>query len=188
MSAYKVINGITIYRIVAAPFLLWLLYNDYYDWFKWLLMVSFLTDAIDGYLARKFKVNSKLGATLDSIGDDLTVGVAIIGMFIMYLDFLTQHLYLVIAMLGLYLFQNIISLLRYNKLSSFHTYSAKAAAVLQALFLMSAFFMTEPIEALFYFAGIITIVDLIEEVILVFLLKDWQTDVKGLYWVMRNRK
>ena len=88
--AYKVVNGITVYRILVAPLLLWLLFNFYYEWFKWMLAISFITDALDGYLARKFKVTSKLGSMLDSIGDDLTIGVAIIGMFKMYLDF---HLY-----------------------------------------------------------------------------------------------
>ena len=31
-------------------------------------------------------------------------------------------------------------------------------------------------------------IDLIEESILVFLLPQWETDVKGLYWVMKRKK
>ena len=37
-------------------------------------IVAFLTDAIDGPLARKLKVNSKFGAELDAISDKLLIG------------------------------------------------------------------------------------------------------------------
>ncbi|MFZ1306482.1 MAG: CDP-alcohol phosphatidyltransferase family protein, partial [Ferruginibacter sp.] len=54
--AWYIINGITVYRIIAAPFLLILLFTGKVDIFKWLLALSFFTDLIDGFLARKFKV------------------------------------------------------------------------------------------------------------------------------------
>jgi hypothetical protein len=51
------VNAVTVYRILAAPVLLILIWKNEYDLFKWLLVVSFFTDAIDGYLARYFKSN-----------------------------------------------------------------------------------------------------------------------------------
>ena len=80
-QAWYVINGITLYRIIAAPFLLVLIFTGQYDIFKWLLGLSFFTDLIDGFLARKYKVASVLGTRLDSIGDDLTVLVGVIAFF-----------------------------------------------------------------------------------------------------------
>jgi phosphatidylglycerophosphate synthase len=78
-NSYYIINGITLYRLIAAPFLLILAFLKETDVFKWLLAVSFFTDAIDGYLARKYKVVSVMGAKLDSWGDDLTVIAATVG-------------------------------------------------------------------------------------------------------------
>src|SRR6186713_1619428 len=86
-----IVNGITIYRIAAAPVLLFLLWKQELDWFKWLLAASFFTDAIDGFIARKYKVTSIAGARLDSIGDDLTVLVAIIGLLALKWEFVVRE-------------------------------------------------------------------------------------------------
>jgi CDP-diacylglycerol--glycerol-3-phosphate 3-phosphatidyltransferase len=77
--SHQIVNALTFYRILAAPILLLLIISHRPEVFKWLLAISFFTDAIDGYLARRYKVNSVLGARLDSIGDDLTVAVGVIG-------------------------------------------------------------------------------------------------------------
>ena len=37
-------------------------------------------------------------------------------------------------------------------------------------------------------AAIVTGLDLVEEIILILLLPKWETDVKGLFWVLRRRK
>jgi len=59
------VNAITLYRLLAVSVLLTLLFNHQLILFKCLLVVSFLTDAIDAYLARKNKVTSMFGSVLD---------------------------------------------------------------------------------------------------------------------------
>jgi phosphatidylglycerophosphate synthase len=184
--AWYVINGITVYRIVAAPFLLILLFTGNIGIFKWLLGVSFFTDLIDGFLARKFKVTSVLGTRLDSIGDDLTVLVAMIGLFVLKTGFVIQHKLILILLLALFMVQVGYAFIRYRKMTGFHTWLAKTAAFLQGIFLLLVFFTHEPSVLLFYAAAIITLLQLIEEIILVHLLPQWQTNVKGLYWVLKN--
>ena len=186
--SYNIINGITLYRIIAAPFLLVLLFTGHYLLFKWLLAISFFTDFIDGYLSRLYKVSSILGTKLDSIGDDLTIVVAMIGLFVMNSSFIKQEIVLFILLFILFIVQTIYSLIRYGKISSFHTYTAKVAAILQGIFLLLFFFMNKPIMLLFYTAAIVTIVDLIEEIILVSLLPHWKANVKGLYQVLKKRR
>jgi len=185
---YYIVNGITLYRLMAAPLLLFLIINGQFGLFKWLLAVSFFTDSIDGYLARRFKVVSKFGAKLDSIGDDLTVIVAIIGMIIYKPEFLMQEIIIVVILLVLVAIQTLFALISYNKLSSFHTYAAKLAAVLQGVFLLLFFFLEEPVYILFYATAAVTAIELLEEIIIVVMLPQWETDVKGLYWVMRKQK
>lgn len=185
-KAWYVINGITLYRIIAAPFLLILILAGQFDIFKWLLGVSFFTDLIDGFLARKYKVASILGTKLDSIGDDLTVLVALIGLFVLKLPFIKQHAVIFIILLVLFLVQTTCAFIRYGKMTSFHTYLAKIAALLQGVFLLLVFFTDEPNLILFYAAAGITILELTEEIILIGLLREWKANVKGIYWVLVN--
>ena len=187
-QAWYVINGITLYRIVAAPFLLLLLFTGQYDIFKWLLGVSFFTDLIDGYLARKYKVTSILGTRLDSIGDDLTVLVGVIALFVIKVEFIKEQKITFIILLLLFVIQTVYAFIRYRKLTNFHTYLAKTAALLQGVFLLFTFFTDEPNVVLFYAAAIITILELTEEIILVNLLRNWQTNVKGIYWIRKKEK
>jgi len=186
--SYYVINGITLYRIIAAPFLLILLFTRQYDMFKWLLGVSFFTDLIDGYLARKYKVASILGTKLDSIGDDLTVLVAMIGLFVTRPAFIKQEKIIFTLLFVLFCVQIIYALIRYRKMTNFHTYLAKTAALLQGVFLLLVFFTSSPDIFLFYAAAIITLLELIEEIILISLLPEWETNVKGVYWIIKKRQ
>jgi len=187
-QAWYVINGITLYRIVAAPFLLVLLFTKQYEIFKWLLGISFFTDLIDGYLARKYRVTSILGTRLDSIGDDLTVLVALIGLFVLKMPFIKQHIVIFIILFVLFLVQISYAFIRYRKMTSFHTYLAKTAALSQGVFLLLVFFTDEPNLILFYAAAVITMLELIEEIILVSLLRKWKANVKGIYWLLKKKK
>ena len=186
--AWYVINGITLYRIIAAPFLLVLIFTSQYELFKWLLGLSFFTDLIDGFLARKYNVASILGTRLDSIGDDLTVLVGVIALFVKNMDFVKEQKFIFLFLLLLFLVQAVYAVIRYRKMTNFHTYLAKTAALLQGIFLLITFFSDEPNVILFYVAAMITILELIEEIILVKLLQDWETNVKGIYWVLRKQK
>jgi len=172
--AYYLINGVTLYRLFSAPLLVLMIVYDRPDVFKWLLAVSFLTDAVD--------------ARLDSIADDLTILAAVVGMIAFKKEFLKEEFVLFIFLLALYLFQTILAFIKYRKMTSFHTYGAKVAAVLQGVFLLLLFFLPQPVYILFYLAMIATGAELVEEIILVFLLREWTADVKGLYWVLRKKK
>jgi len=186
-QAWYVINGITFYRIIAAPFLLVFLFAKQYEVFKWLLGLSFFTDLIDGYLARKFKVTSILGTKLDSIGDDLTVLAGLIALFVLKLEFIKQHIIIFIILLVLFLVQITYGFIRYKKMTNFHTYLAKTAALVQGVFLILVLFTEEPSLILFYVAAIVTMLELTEEIILIRLLPKWQANVKGIYWVLKKK-
>ena len=55
---YNIADWFSFYRIFAAPFLLVLIWLDLQLIFTWLLLISYCTDAIDGFLARKLKITS----------------------------------------------------------------------------------------------------------------------------------
>jgi phosphatidylglycerophosphate synthase len=186
--AYYLINGITLYRVLAAPFLLALLVSGPPVWFKWMVALSFFTDLIDGVLARLFKVNSAFGARLDSIGDDLTVLVTTAGLFMIRPELLTEQWGWLFPLILLFLIQTGYALYRYKRISSFHTRLAKLAAFAQGVFLLTFWFFDTLQYSLFYIAVIITMLELIEEIVLVAWFNEWTTDVKGLYWVWKKRQ
>ena len=186
--SYYFVNSITIYRLITAPLLVFLALDHRPVLFKWLLAVSFFTDTIDGFLSRRYHVSSKMGSRLDSIADDFTVIAATIGMLVFKPGFIRHELIILGILLGLYIVQTVLALIRYGKITSFHTYLAKTAAVMQGVFLLLIFFLSEPPYVIFYAAAIITALDLIEEIILVLILSQWQTDVKGLFWILKNKK
>jgi CDP-diacylglycerol--glycerol-3-phosphate 3-phosphatidyltransferase len=185
--SYIAINGITLYRLVSTVFLVYLIVNQQVGLFKWLLAVSFFTDAIDGFLARRFKVVSELGSRMDSVADDLTILVAMVGLYFFKYDFLTQHYVYFILLLILFVVQSTSAIIRYRKLTSFHTMVAKLAAILQGCFLILIFFLPQPLMILFYSAVAVTAIQLLEEIILIIILPRWQMDVKGIYWVLKKK-
>lgn len=74
-------NILTIARLVAAPLVaVMFLYftRPYADWFALcLFLLAALTDWFDGYLARAWKQETKLGAMLDPIADKAMVVIAL---------------------------------------------------------------------------------------------------------------
>ena len=92
---YNIADWFSFYRIAAAPFLLILIWLDEQLVFAWLLLVSYSTDAIDGYLARKLKITSPRGSQLDSFGDQITLIVGLVGLFYFETEFIKTNLTLI---------------------------------------------------------------------------------------------
>ena len=186
MKKLNIADWFSVYRIAALPVIIAVILLDKRQLTGWLLLISFLTDAIDGYLARKKNITSTRGARLDSAGDALTFLVGIFGVYMFGLDKIFDHFYIISVALGLYIFQLILGFIRYGKSSSLHTYSAKTAAVLQAAFLV-VFHLYDWIPWLFWIAIVISIIETVEEIIIIFILPKWETNVKGLYWVLKRK-
>lgn len=68
---WTVPNQITLLRLGFLPFFLILISYEQYRWAVLILVLSGLSDAIDGLLARKLNQRSAIGAYLDPIADKL---------------------------------------------------------------------------------------------------------------------
>jgi phosphatidylglycerophosphate synthase len=177
-------NIISTFRIIAAPVMWLLLYTGQKQAFVWLLTAAFFSDSIDGIIARKLHQVSKLGSILDSYGDSLTILSGIAGIVSFHFDLVEHYHVIIFAVTGLHIIQLVLSLWRYGKPSSFHTYSAKIAALAIGSFILITLHFTF-VPWFFVVTMVLLIIDGVEESILVYLLPDWKTDVKGVYWVLR---
>lgn len=64
---------ITIFRIVLAPILFYTLLNDLFSYSLIIFVTALISDAADGYLARKYNSTSSVGAYLDITADFILV-------------------------------------------------------------------------------------------------------------------
>ncbi|HEX6877462.1 MAG TPA: CDP-alcohol phosphatidyltransferase family protein [Nocardioidaceae bacterium] len=74
-------NLLSIIRLAGVPVFLWLVLGPEEDgWALLVLLVSGITDWLDGYLARKLNQMSKLGQILDPVADRLYILAVVIGL------------------------------------------------------------------------------------------------------------
>lgn len=184
---YTIPDWFSFYRIVASPVLVVIALLGYRDLFTWLLLLSFSTDAVDGFLARRLKVTSPLGSQLDSFGDQLTLAAAVVGVLVFEFDFLREEYLLIAIAFVPYIFQMILAWRKYGKATAFHTYLAKTSAILQALFVLWLLWLG-PNYWLFYPMVALSVLETVEEIILIYMHPQWQSDVKGIYWALKRRK
>lgn len=184
---YNIADWFSFFRILATPFLLILALLQYREAFSILLLISYSTDMIDGFLARKLKITSPRGSQLDSIGDQLTFTMGLTGLVVFEYDFILDNIGWIIVAFIPYLFQMLLAWRKYGKATAFHTYLAKLSALMQGAFILWALFF-EPVYALFYAMLVFGVIETVEEIILIFMVDTWRSDIKGVYWVVRSRK
>jgi CDP-diacylglycerol--glycerol-3-phosphate 3-phosphatidyltransferase len=80
---YYFIQFLTYFRILIAPiiFILITLF-DFYGWALLLFFIASISDYWDGFLARKYNLESVLGAVLDPIADKILVTFIILALSI----------------------------------------------------------------------------------------------------------
>lgn len=71
-------NFITFMRMAMVPFFVLSAFNRDFRTALWILIVAGLTDAFDGYLARRMDMRSRIGAYLDPLADKMLITVAYI--------------------------------------------------------------------------------------------------------------
>lgn len=182
----QVPNALSLARLCAAPLLVLLVIAGRDRAFAWLLVAALLTDVIDGWMARGLHLESRVGARLDSIGDSAIWYAALAGIVGFHGEVLAAHRVFVGTIVAAWVFENALALWRYRRLSSFHTYASKAAGVLLSVY-VGVLFLFGHQPWLLYLAGACSIVANLEEILLLRMLPQWQTDVRGAWWVWLGR-
>ena len=186
VSVFNVPNALSIYRIAAAPVILYGLFSGHRMLFAWLIIINLATDALDGFIARHWKLETALGAKLDSIGDLTTEFLALLGLIVLEPAFILSHIIPIGLLFVFYLASQAVSLLRFHRVVSLHLYSSKLTSILLAVF-FSTYFLFAYVPVLFYAVIIVGILDGIEDIAVLCLLKEHRQDVRGLYWVLKER-
>jgi cardiolipin synthase len=74
-------NAITVARMLLVPPLLWCLHAGDYRAALWIALAAGLSDALDGWLAKRFGWQTWLGGVLDPIADKLLLDASFVGLW-----------------------------------------------------------------------------------------------------------
>lgn len=73
-------NALSVLRLVGVPVFLWLILAEHDGWALVVLMLSGVTDYLDGKIARTYNLVSKVGQYLDPIADRLYIASTLFGL------------------------------------------------------------------------------------------------------------
>jgi cardiolipin synthase (CMP-forming) len=182
---HNVANYLSFYRILVSPLILYFALSRRESLFAVFLITNLVSDIIDGYIARRFNMESEFGARLDSIADNFTYLLAFTGLFVFKSDDLLPHLNNFLFFAGMMISTQVVSLLRFGRFPSFHLYSTKIGGYIQGAFFI-VLFAWDFVTPFYYFMIVWGILSAIEHIAIQFIIPRMQSNVKGLYWVLRD--
>lgn len=181
-------NILSLYRILAFPFILATLFYQNEAVFAWLLCINLITDILDGLLARLLNQVSEIGARLDSIADVSTYIVAFSGIFIFKSGEIGAFFIpCIVLMMVLFICAQLLALLKFRKVPSMHLYSWKIGGYLQGIFFFFLFTFGAP-EWFFWSMWTWSMLAFSEHIIIQIISSKITSDAKGLYWVLKTIK
>ena len=179
-------NALSALRIVLAPVLLALAWYGAHQAFLVVLVVTLVSDIIDGKLARWLKETSEFGARLDSWGDLATyTTVPLCGVWLRPEIVAGEAPYFAMVVGG-YVVPVVIGFLRFRTLTSYHTRGAVLSAYLvgAAAIVIFANGPTWPFRA----AACVLVLAELEEIAITAVLPRPVTNVSGIRRALALRR
>lgn len=180
-------NILSFYRLISFPIVLYFALNSIENIFVILLVINLITDALDGIIARLFNLETEFGAKLDAYADIGMYITAIIGIIVFKSDDLSPHYISLYIFVFVFILPKIISSFRFKRFPSLHLYSSKIGGYMQGAFFFVLFVFG--FKLIFYYIVIVFgIITFIEQTVILLITPKLNSNVKGLYWVLKDRK
>ena len=122
-------NLISATRIALMPVVLAAAIAGSRFWFVGLLAASLVTDALDGYLARRLNAYSDFGRKLDSAADYLTMITGLAGIALLWPDIVKRELTWVASGLAAFFAVIVYGFVRLGRAPCYHTWASKTGAL-----------------------------------------------------------
>lgn len=179
-------NFLSSLRLGFVPGLLILAYAGHAQVFCICLVISLITDVLDGFAARRLNATSALGAKLDSAADLATTLAMPPCAWWLRPDVLREEAIMIGVALGVYAAAQGTGLIKFHRLPSYHTWAAKIAAALAAVGFV-VIFGGGPgwtIRVLVPFV----VLACVETIAITLVLRAWRPDVPSLWHALRLRR
>lgn len=139
-----------------------------------------ISDVLDGYLARKWHVESRLGSKLDSLGDFIFWVVVFYLFFHADITIQPYLLWILVAVILLRGVNFIITRCKFHQWSMMHPYGNKAAGLQLYLLLPVCYVLKEIPIAIGLILGIAALLSAMEEFVILLTTKEYDENRKGL--------
>ena len=183
---FTIPNIISSYRLLVDPVILYFIIAGKENLFSIFLIINLLSDALDGFLARRLKQETELGAKLDGFADNFTYVLAFIGIFVFKMEDIRPHMVSFIFMITMLVSTVIVSLVRFRKFPSYHLYTTKIGGYIEGGFFI-LLFSVGFITPYYYLVVAWAVMGAIECIIINLMIPEMRSDIKGLYWVIKER-
>mgnify|MGYP001821359894 CR=1 FL=1 len=183
---WSVPNLLSAFRLGMVPVLLLLALSGQREAFLWVLAVAFLTDAVDGTIARMTGQVTRFGAILDSWADVSIYATVAVALALLWPELLRSEALAIGAMVASFVLPAAVGLLRFRRFTSYHTRLVKVAVAASAvgLYLMLLGVSVWP----FRIAAVLVVLSALEEIAISLVLREERSDVTGLWEIMRERR
>lgn len=182
---YNIPNILSLFRIIAAPFLLLAGWFGVVHLFYILFGLMLLSDVLDGIFARMLDQTSELGARLDSYGDILTYLSTPLAAWWLWPDLVKKEIYYIIGAVILYILPSVFALIKFGKLASYHTWITKFSAVLMSIGVVILLGFGN--NLLFHIAVYFLVIEMVENILITIILPKQYSNVPSLWHAWKKR-
>lgn len=179
-------NVLSASRIIFLPVLIYLVFIDARLFFLGLYLVVGATDAVDGYVARRFNQVSEFGKTIDSVADLLFYIATAWFLYQLYPDYILANSTLLWTFFGLLGFSFILSAIIVKAPVMMHTNMLRWAAILVYMLVISSYFIDTTLFVRFIL--IFYLVGFTEEILIFILYPDFDRDAKSIWHLYQDKK
>ena len=171
-------NILTACRIVLTVLLFVPAFRGWRTLFVVGFAIAFITDLLDGYLARKLGQTSYFGMRFDSMADYFLIASGIVWTCVLEPTIFRAHPATWAMIAFAVIMPQVVSFLRLGKNAGFHLYSSKAAAFIGIVGLLHAILRARHSHFLFYTFAVAAILNGIEETLVCLLVRNPYDDLR----------
>jgi phosphatidylglycerophosphate synthase len=183
---FNLANLITAGRIVLAPVLLLLAWQGKDHLFLACLVVSLVSDIVDGQIARRYNLASELGTRLDSWADLLTYAAVPVAIWWLRPDVVTGEKMVFCTAIASYALPLVIGFLKFKRLTTYHTLMARISAYLLGAAII-VLFAHGPMVPLRIAVGVLVLAEL-EEIGITLILPEPRSNVRSIRKALELRR
>jgi len=173
-------------RLALTPFLLVAAWFEQVYLFLAILIFAFILDAIDGPIARHLHQVSKLGSKLDSWADFFVYIIFAVGAWLLWPEIIIREFVFILLVVVSIVLPVLTGLIKFKKITSYHTWMVKLAAVSTAPTAIWVFIGGPALP--FHIATAICVVAGLEEMMISIVLNEPYSDVRSLLHVLKKKK
>lgn len=183
-SLWTVPNLLSLFRLACAPLLVLSGLSEGPAPFFVILSLMLVSDALDGFLARRLHQTSVLGAKLDSYGDYATYIAVALGAWLQWPERIEREAFAILLAVTVFALPALVSILKFHQFTSYHTFITKVSAVLMSLgiFALLVFDRAWP----FYVAVAVLLIEAAENIAITLTLDAPRTDIRS-WWSLRKK-